>query len=232
MTKRIVNIPGTLTYWENWSIAKKEEGMVIVKAVLGREWRTIKEEDPERHLERIIKRDFKYICGLLRESPYHLEDPTLKGLLPEIEKELSLRSPFDKEAKKHLKKLHAAKAGDTRGKKKERMREIIERDLDLFRRITKRHEKTKQDIDGIIDYYLDQESYHGIGKNQLWAIYKAYRTLADDLLDPVFNGDWNIFLIFLNVCKDRIDEHSAIVPYGDFVFIKGEAKGDTFRASL
>lgn len=233
MGKRRLTKPSDFTYWNNWLIGKKNKDGTITGLLITGKFETIKEPDQKKHKERILEGDFDYICELIKESPYHLDDPILQRALLKLEQELSHKAPFNNESKEKLERLNQAKIPDLRGKKKYNdLKKKIKRDIAIFRSIVKEKERQdthkKKDIIKRLPDLLKKlkksgEGVEPIRTNRIEQIYKNYNKIANQCLDePVFNNNWNIFFSFLEICRNAVDKPFYDELYQDFYFLKGD----------
>lgn len=232
MGKRRLTKPSVFTYWNNWLIGKKNKDDTITGLFITGKFETIKEPDQKKHKERILKGDFDYICELIKESPYHLDDPILQRALLRLEQELSHKASFrysnNNESKKKLEKLNQAKISDLRGKGKKEYNDLkkeINRDIAIFRSIINEQERqgtrNKKDIVKRLPDLLNKVGIKPIKKDRIEQIYKNYNKIANQCL-PVFNNDWNIFFSFLEICRNAVDKPFYGELYQDFYFLKGD----------
>lgn len=222
--KRRLTKPKHLTYWNNWLIGKKnKDGTITDLFITGKEdFKTIKELDQKKHKEKILEGDFDYICGLIKESPYHLDDSVFQRALLKLEQELSYEAFFNNESKKKLERLNKAKIPDLRGKPVS-IKEKIKRDIAIFI-IIKEKEKQgykKKDIIKNLPDSLKRLGIKPIKKDRADQIYKNYNKIANQCL-PILNNDWNIFFSFLEICRNAVDKPFHGELYQDFYFLKGD----------
>lgn len=235
--KRKLTKPNDFTYWNNWLIGKKnKDGTITGLFITGKfetitgKFETIKEPDQKKHKERILEGDFDYICKLIKESPYHLDDPILQRALLRLEQNLSFEASFNNESKKKLERLNQAKIPDLRGKSVSNkkyldLKKDIKRDIAIFRSIINEKEKQdthkKKDIIERLPDSLKRLGIKPIKKDRIEQIYKKYNKIANQCL-PVLNNDWNIFFSFLEICRNAVDKPFYGELYQDFYFLKGD----------
>jgi len=230
MGKRRLTKPSNFTYWDNWLIGKKNKDGTITGLLIIGKFETIKEPDRKKHKERILEGDFDYICGLIEESPYHLDDPVFQRALLNLEKELSYEASFNKESKKKIERLNQAKIPGLRGKsvtlkKYKDLKKKIKRDIAVFRSIINEQKRqdthNKKDIIKRLPNSLKKLGVEPIKKDRIEQIYKNYNKVTKQCL-PVFNNDWNIFFSFLEICRNAVDKPFYDKLYQDFYFLKGD----------
>lgn len=217
-------LPSALNYWEGWAIVDSSGKCLLV--IDSKEINPIKEKDLSKHLEKITKGDIVYILGLIEESPLtYLDDPILKEWLPLWQKRWSLLSHKDPFAKKNLDELHKTLKGDLRGKAKpEALKELIKRDIELFKEIEKRtKEENKKSLEAIFHEIVEQDQYK-IDIDRIWKVYKAYKNIHDKCLPAL--GNFDNFLTFLETCREKIDLPVCFSYHENFIFVKGETRGD------
>ena len=171
----------------------------------------------------VSKGDVDYICKFIRENPLtYLDDPIMRFWLPTWEKRWSL-SP-NPEGREKLDKLFKTLHGDFRGTTNPcALKAQISKDIARFKRIIeKKNKKPQESIEKII---FDSPG----GSDRLWQIYKAYKRLADKCMPAL--KTWDNFFLFLEFCKNNIEQPVCFVFTVDFIFIKGHVKGDVFEAS-
>ena len=217
-------IPSALNYWNGWAIARSSDGGYRTLLVLGdAKGETIREKDHVNHVRRIASGDVDYILKLIEESSLNLDDKTLKDWLPTWQRRWSEQARVgNEEARKKLNKLHNALKGGQKGKTPiHDLKQIIGRDIELFRYILELRETSKDSLEKIIRRLAPREKY-----DRAQEIYKAYKNLLDKCL-PVL-GSLENFFVLLEVCRENIDKPGRIVFRQEmgFAFLKGEAQSD------
>lgn len=213
-------IPSALNYWTEWAILRSNDGVCVL--IFGdTDGNGIREKDFSKHFSRITSGEIAYITDLIEESPLNLDDQTLREWLPVWERRWSLlASTGNKDAGEKLDRLSGALKGSHRGKTPvDDLKEIISRDIEVFKSILEQRKISNESIEKIIMKLARPEKY-----DRVQQIYKTYKNLLDKCL-PVLSVLENFFIL-LEDCRNNIVEPVCIVIHEDigFIFVKGEAK--------
>jgi hypothetical protein len=222
-------IPSALNYWNGWAVCSSSDGKCLL--IIGNaDEEGVKEKDFTKHHLRITSGDIDYIVSLIEESSFNLDDQTLKNWLSIWEKRwssLARASNDNEDARQKLDKLHDVLRGSHQGKTPtEDLKEMIIRDIEVFRYILEQRENSKKSIEKIIREVAGLKRY-----DRVQQIYKGYKNLLDKCL-PIL-GVLENFFILLEECQKNVDTPSCIVLREDigFIFVKGEVQNGRLISS-